>query len=61
MANSTAFANVINFHLLILLTDGCYQEIAGSRAIGPYLDPDNTRSKSFTVFVAGVRKMVDFQ
>lgn len=32
-----------------------YQKIGGSRAIGPYLDPDNTRSDSFRVFVSGIR------
>lgn len=32
-----------------------YQKLGGSRAIGPYLDPDNTRSNSFRVFVSGIR------
>ena len=32
-----------------------YQKVGGSRAIGPHLDPDNRRSNSFSVFVAGVR------
>ena len=34
-----------------------YQKIGGSRSIGPYLDPDNTRSHSFSVFVSGLRKL----
>lgn len=34
-----------------------YQKIAGSRAIGPYLNPENNRSRSFSVFVAGVRRI----
>ncbi len=33
-----------------------YQKISGSRAIGPHLDPDNSRSVSFANFVKGVRK-----
>ena len=35
-----------------------YQKIAGSRAIGPHLDPEKNRSHSFGVFVAGLRKLV---
>jgi hypothetical protein len=35
-----------------------YQKVGGSRAIGPHLDPANTRSHSFGVFVAGIRKLV---
>lgn len=34
-----------------------YQKISGSRAIGPYLDPDNTRSTSFKNLVIGIRKL----
>lgn len=34
-----------------------YQKISGSRQIAPYLDPANTRSHSFKVFVQGVQKM----
>jgi hypothetical protein len=33
-----------------------YQKVGGSRAIGPHLDPENTRSKSFKVFIEGIRK-----
>lgn len=32
-------------------------KLRGARAIGPYLDPDNNRSRSFQVFVEGVRRM----
>lgn len=35
-----------------------YQKVGGSRAIGPHLDPNNNRSHSFGVFVAGIRKIV---
>lgn len=34
-----------------------YQKLSGSRAIGPFLDPDNTRSNSFRIFISGVRKL----
>ena len=34
-----------------------YQKVGGSRAIGPHLDPENGRSNSFAVFVAGVRRL----
>lgn len=34
-----------------------YQKVSGSRAIGPYLDLENTRSRSFAVFVAGLRQL----
>lgn len=34
-----------------------YQKISGSRDIGRRLDPDNTRSHSFFVFVSGVRRL----
>ena len=35
-----------------------YQKVAGSRAIGPRLSPDNNLSHSFGVFVAGIRRAV---
>ncbi len=35
----------------------CYQKVSGSRAIGPHLDTANTRSTSFSAFVAGVKKL----
>ena len=34
-----------------------YQKVGGSRSIGPYLNPDNTHSHSFSVFVSGLRKL----
>ncbi len=43
---------------LARLTGRRYQKVGGSRAIGPYLDPDNTRSRSFEVFFAGLRRIV---
>ncbi len=39
------------------LTKNVYQKINGSRKIAPYLDPDNNFSKSFNVFINGLRKM----
>jgi len=39
------------------LTNNHYQEVEGSRAIGPHLDLDNNRSRSFAVFIAGVKRM----
>jgi len=43
---------------LAKLTDHRYQKVGGSRAIGPYLDTANTLSRSFAVFVDGLRKLV---
>ncbi len=43
---------------LVDLTKGKYQKLAGSREIGSYLDLDNNQSKSFQVFVSGLRKLV---
>ena len=40
------------------LTKGKYQKVGGSRAIGPHLDPRNTRSNSFHVFIDGVQGLV---
>lgn len=34
-----------------------YQKVSGSRAIGPHLDPDNSRSKSFAHFVRAVKRI----
>ena len=34
-----------------------YQKVGGSRAIGPYLDLNNTRSLSFSSFIKGIRKL----
>ena len=42
---------------LARLTNGKYQKIAGSRAIAPFLDPDNNKSHSFCVLIKGLRAM----
>jgi hypothetical protein len=36
-----------------------YQKVGGSRAIGPHLDLNNTRSRSFVVFVTGIHKLLE--
>lgn len=33
------------------------QKVGGSRAIGPHLDPENGRSRSFLNFVVGIRRL----
>lgn len=43
------------------LTRHRYQQISGSRAIGPHLDPDNNRSRSFRNLVLGIRRLVGTQ
>ena len=40
------------------LTGNLYQEVGGSRAIGPLLDLDNKRSRSFAVFVEGIKSLM---
>ena len=40
------------------LTDGKYQKISGSRAIGPRLNLENVRSKSFHAFINGLKKLL---
>lgn len=40
------------------LTNHRYQPVEGSRAIGPCLDPENGRSRSFRNLVAGIRRLV---
>ncbi len=40
------------------LTQGRYQKVSGSRAIGPFLDLENTRSASFKNFVLGIRSII---
>lgn len=42
---------------LVKITRLRYQKVGGSRAIGPHLDLDNQRSRSFAVFIAGIRKL----
>ncbi len=41
------------------LTGGAYQKRSGSRAIGQYLNPDNTRSDSFRNLVGGIRRQCE--
>ena len=36
-----------------------YQKVSGSRAIGPHIDPNNSRSRSFYSFVSGLRKLCE--
>lgn len=43
---------------LVKLTARRYQKVGGSRAIGRCLDIDNTRSRSFEVFITGLRRLV---
>jgi len=40
------------------LTNRNYQKISGSRAIGEYLNLNNTRSNSFNVFITGIKKIL---
>lgn len=40
------------------LTAGRYQKVSGSRAIGPHLDLTQTRSKSFSVFINGLKRII---
>jgi hypothetical protein len=40
------------------LTSDQYQPVAGSRAIGRHLDPENTRSRSFRNLVLGIRHLI---
>jgi hypothetical protein len=40
------------------LTGGEYQKVAGSRAIGPHLDPARNTSRSFQVFLAGLQRLI---
>ena len=42
---------------LTLLTKGIYQKVSGSRAIGAFLDPANTRSPSFNNLILGIQRM----
>ena len=45
--------------LLERLTGGSYQKVGGSRRIGQFLDPRNTRSPSFRNFVAAILRQQD--
>lgn len=40
------------------VTNGTYQKVSGSRAIGPHMDPYGNKSPSFKVFVQGVERIV---
>lgn len=40
------------------LTEGTYQKLSGSRAIGPLLNPERNTSHSFRLFVDGVKRTV---
>ncbi len=42
---------------LVKITGQRYQKVGGSRAIGPLLNLDNQRSRSFAVFVDGIRRL----
>lgn len=42
---------------LEMLTNGMYEKGIGSRSIGPYLDPDCARSKSYVCFIDAVRTL----
>ncbi|MBZ0257890.1 hypothetical protein K8I31_17635, partial [bacterium] len=44
---------------LINLTKGIYQKISGSRAIAPHLDINNNRSRSFSVLIKGIKKLIE--
>lgn len=41
------------------LTNGRYQKIAGSRAIGMHLSLENNCSRSFTVLLSGIKKVLE--
>lgn len=41
------------------LTRHQYQDVAGSRAIGACLDPENGRSRSFRNLVMGIRRIIE--
>ncbi len=44
---------------LVRLTKNTYQKISGSRKIGKFLDPENTRSPSFRNLVRGIQKQAE--
>ena len=46
------------FEELIRLTNGRYQKVSGSRDIGPHLAFDGNYSRSFQVFLSGIRKVI---
>jgi hypothetical protein len=40
------------------ITKGSYQKIDGSRKIGPHLDIENNTSRSFQIFLDGIRRLL---
>lgn len=44
-------------HELKQLTQQVYEKVSGSRAIGQYIDLDNTRSLSFRKLIEGIRRL----
>jgi hypothetical protein len=44
---------------LFKVTKGSYKKIGGSRKIGPHLDIKNNTSRSFQVFLDGIRRLLD--
>ena len=44
---------------LATLTQGVYQKVSGSRAIGKHLDPANPRSPSFKNLIKAIRRLED--
>ena len=45
--------------ILIQATDRAYQKVSGSRAIGPELSLTENRSRSFQVFLSGLRRLLE--
>ncbi len=44
---------------LVHLTSGGYQKVSGSRLIGPHMNLDNERSRSFAALVSAIRYFVE--
>ncbi len=40
------------------ITNRRYQKVSGSRAVAPLMDIENNRSRSFQIFVSGVKRLV---
>lgn len=49
--------NLPNAHQVLTQLVPGYQKVSGARAIAPYMDIENKRSKSFAAFVSGYRKL----
>ena len=41
------------------LTKGCYEKVAGSRAIAPHLDLSRNQSESFNILLQGIRRLIE--